>query len=72
SIGKKLETIAGSGSSLWIAASDRTLTRLDARTARAIGAPIALAPPPFALQADASGVWVASGTDSTIARVDVP
>jgi streptogramin lyase len=69
-LGKHIEDIAVGGRWLWVAAEDGTLTRLDAATGQRTGLPVMVAGPPLTLVADAHGVWVASGSASTLQRVE--
>jgi DNA-binding beta-propeller fold protein YncE len=69
-LGKELQDISAGGGSLWIAGSDRTLTRLDANGVP-VGTPITVGALPLTLGSDGSGVWVGSGGDNSISRVTV-
>jgi streptogramin lyase len=69
SLGKQLEDIALAGGMLWVAAADRTVSRLDAVTGAVRAPPVAVGGPPLALAADGSGVWVVSGADRTVRRL---
>ena len=50
-LGKELQDISAGGGSLWIAGSDRTLTRLGADGVQ-IGTPIAVGSPPLSVVSD--------------------
>jgi DNA-binding beta-propeller fold protein YncE len=67
-LGKELQDIAASRGSLWIAGSDRTLTRVGPDGA-VIGTPIAVGAAPLSLAGDGADVWVASGSDNSLIRV---
>jgi streptogramin lyase len=69
SLGKELQDIAAGGGSLWVAASDSTLTRVN-HQGTPVGTPIIVGAPPLSLASDTSGVWVASATDDSISRVE--
>lgn len=67
-LGKELQAIAAGGGALWIAASDRTVTRMNAGGV-VIGTPIPVGGLPLFLASQGSAVWVASGSDNSLALI---
>jgi DNA-binding beta-propeller fold protein YncE len=65
-LGKEIEAIARSPSTLWVAAADATVTRLDPETGAVRGASVDVGRPPLSLAVDGDGVWVASAADGTV------
>lgn len=70
SLGKELQDIAAGGGSLWVAASDSTVTRVNAQGVP-VGASISVGAPPLSLAGDGTGVWVASATNESLSRIGV-
>jgi hypothetical protein len=70
SLGKELQDIAAAGGSLWVAASDSTVTRVNAQGVP-VGASISVGAPPLSLAGDGTGVWVASATNESLSRIGV-
>jgi DNA-binding beta-propeller fold protein YncE len=69
-LGKEIEDVAGLRDTLWVAAADSTVTRLEARTGAVIRSLDTL-PAPLALAADArGGVWVGSAREQRVTRID--
>jgi streptogramin lyase/predicted Ser/Thr protein kinase len=64
--------IAISGTTVWVASYlDDAVVRLDARTGKAIGNPIAVGRNPFAIVAHGDHVWVTNLASGTVSRIDV-
>jgi streptogramin lyase/predicted Ser/Thr protein kinase len=61
-----------SGNTVWVASYlDDSVVRLDARTGKAIGEPIAVGRNPFAIVAHGQHVWVTNLASGTVSRIDV-
>jgi predicted Ser/Thr protein kinase len=61
-----------SGDTVWVASKlDDAVVRLDARTGKTIGEPIAVGRNPFALVAHGNHVWVTNLASATVSRIDV-
>jgi streptogramin lyase/predicted Ser/Thr protein kinase len=61
-----------SGNTVWVASYlDDAVVRLDARTGKAIGEPIAVGRNPFAIVAHGGHVWVTNLASGTVSRIDV-
>ena len=65
----KVQSLAITGSVLWVAAADATVTRLDAASGQPKGSPVSVGAAPLALAPDRDGVWVASRTEQTLQRL---
>jgi streptogramin lyase/predicted Ser/Thr protein kinase len=64
--------IAISGNTVWVASYlDDAVVRLDARTGKAIGDPIAVGRNPFAIVTHGNHVWVTNLASGTVSRIDV-
>jgi DNA-binding beta-propeller fold protein YncE len=60
-----------SGNTVWVASYlDDAVVRLDARTGKAIGEPIAVGRNPFAIVAHGHQVWVTNLASGTVSRID--
>jgi streptogramin lyase/predicted Ser/Thr protein kinase len=60
-----------SGNTVWVASYlDDAVVRVDARTGKTIGAPIAVGRNPFALVAHGDHVWVTNLASATVSRID--
>jgi predicted Ser/Thr protein kinase len=60
-----------SGDTVWVASYlDDAVVRLDARTGKAIGEPIAVGRNPFAIVAHGHRVWVTNLASGTVSRID--
>jgi predicted Ser/Thr protein kinase len=60
-----------SGNTVWVASYlDDSVVRLDARTGKTLGEPIAVGRNPFALVAHGSHVWVTNLASGTVSRID--
>jgi DNA-binding beta-propeller fold protein YncE/predicted Ser/Thr protein kinase len=60
-----------SGNTVWVASKlDDTVVRLDARTGKTIGEPIAVGRNPFAIVAHGDHVWVTNLASATVSRID--
>jgi streptogramin lyase/predicted Ser/Thr protein kinase len=60
------------GNTVWVASYlDDAVVRLDARTGKAIGAPIAVGRNPFAIAAHGEHVWVTNLASGSVSRIDV-
>jgi streptogramin lyase/predicted Ser/Thr protein kinase len=60
-----------SGSTVWVASKlDEAVVRLDARTGKTIGEPIAVGRNPFAIVAHGGHVWVTNLASATVSRID--
>jgi len=63
--------IAAGGGSVWVTSRARgTVTRIDPRTLRAVGDPIAVGAGPTDVATGAGGAWVANTEDGTVTRID--
>ena len=63
--------IAVSGNTVWVASKlDDAVVRLDARTGKTIGEPIAVGRNPFAIVAHGDHVWVTNLASATVSRID--
>jgi streptogramin lyase len=69
SLGKQLEDVTLTNRYLWVAAADRTVSRLEPATGRTIDSVGSLGRPALALASDVDGVWVASAGDHTVQRL---
>jgi streptogramin lyase len=69
-LGKEIEDIAASRNSLWVAGGDGTLSHLDPATGAMRGTPVVVGRVPLRLVPDETGVWVLSGGDRSIRRVE--
>jgi serine/threonine-protein kinase len=71
-LGKEIQAIAGSAGTLWVAAADATVTRIDPHTGFVRGRAIDVGAPPLSLATDGEdGVWVVSAADGTVQRLQV-
>jgi streptogramin lyase/predicted Ser/Thr protein kinase len=60
-----------SGNTVWVAGKlDDAVVRLDARTGKTIGEPIAVGRNPFAIVAHGDHVWVTNLASATVSRID--
>ena len=60
-----------SGNTVWVASKlDDAVVRLDARTGKTIGEPIAVGRNPFAIVAHGDHVWVTNLASATVSRID--
>jgi streptogramin lyase/predicted Ser/Thr protein kinase len=60
-----------SGNTVWVASYlDDAVVRLDARTGKSIGEPIAVGRNPFAIVAHGNHVWVTNLASGTVSRID--
>jgi streptogramin lyase len=61
-----------SGTTVWVASYlDDSVVRLDARTGKTIGEPLAVGRNPFAIVAHGTHVWVTNLASGTVSRIDV-
>jgi predicted Ser/Thr protein kinase len=64
--------IAVSGTTVWVAANlDDAVVRIDAKTAKPIGEPIAVGRNPVAVVAHGKSAWVANVASGTVTRIDL-
>jgi predicted Ser/Thr protein kinase len=64
--------LAVAGDTVWVLSNlDDTVVRLDAKTAKPIGEPIAVGRNPFALVTRGDHVWVTNLASGTVTRIDV-
>jgi streptogramin lyase/predicted Ser/Thr protein kinase len=62
-----------SGNTVWVASYlDDAVVRLNARTGKTIGEPIAVGRNPFAIVAHGDHVWVTNLASATVSRIDAP
>ncbi len=63
--------LAVSGNTVWVASKlDDAVVRLDARTGKTIGEPIAVGRNPFAIVAHGAHVWVTNLASASVSRID--
>ncbi len=63
--------LAVSGKTVWVASKlDDAVVRLDARTGKTVGEPIAVGRNPFAIVAHGHHVWVTNLASGTVSRID--